>query len=73
MARRVGVFGGSFDPIHVGHLMLAEFCRDAARLDEVRFIPAAQARKDEPRPRIKVAWRCCVSRRWESTFRHRRV
>ncbi|MSR31636.1 MAG: nicotinate (nicotinamide) nucleotide adenylyltransferase [Gemmataceae bacterium] len=37
---RVGVFGGSFDPVHLGHLALAEACREAASLDEVWFIPA---------------------------------
>jgi nicotinate-nucleotide adenylyltransferase len=39
---RVGVLGGTFDPVHVGHLILAEQCREQARLDEVRFIPAAR-------------------------------
>jgi nicotinate-nucleotide adenylyltransferase len=37
---RVGVFGGSFDPIHLGHLILAECCRDQCGLDCVRFVPA---------------------------------
>jgi nicotinate-nucleotide adenylyltransferase len=37
---RLGLFGGSFDPVHNGHLLLAECCRDQARLDEVWFIPA---------------------------------
>jgi nicotinate-nucleotide adenylyltransferase len=40
LLRRVGIFGGTFDPIHLGHLILAEQCREAGRLDEVRFIPA---------------------------------
>jgi nicotinate-nucleotide adenylyltransferase len=38
---RVGVFGGTFDPVHVGHLILAEQCREQARLEEVLFVPAA--------------------------------
>ena len=38
---RLGIFGGSFDPIHVGHLILAEQCREHARLDEVWFLPAS--------------------------------
>lgn len=38
---RLGVFGGSFDPVHYGHLLLAETCREQATLDAVWFIPAA--------------------------------
>jgi nicotinate-nucleotide adenylyltransferase len=39
---RFGVFGGSFDPVHLGHLILAEQSRAQARLDQVLFVPAAR-------------------------------
>ena len=39
---RLGIFGGTFDPIHVAHLILAEQCREQGRLDEVRFVVAAR-------------------------------
>jgi nicotinate-nucleotide adenylyltransferase len=39
---RLGVFGGTFDPIHLAHLILAERCREACRLDRVLFVPAGQ-------------------------------
>jgi nicotinate-nucleotide adenylyltransferase len=38
---QVGVFGGTFDPPHVGHLLLAADARDALNLDHLIFVPAA--------------------------------
>jgi len=39
---RIGVFGGTFDPVHMGHLVLAEQGREQGPLDRVLFIPAAR-------------------------------
>jgi nicotinate-nucleotide adenylyltransferase len=38
---RLGLYGGSFDPVHYGHLLLAECCREELRLDAVWFLPTA--------------------------------
>jgi nicotinate-nucleotide adenylyltransferase len=38
---RLGILGGSFDPVHYGHLILAECCREQCRFDAVWFVPAA--------------------------------
>lgn len=41
--RRVGLLGGSFDPVHVGHLHAARAALAARDLDEVRFLPARRS------------------------------
>lgn len=38
--RTVGLFGGSFDPIHHGHLIVGRVAAEALGLDELRFVPA---------------------------------
>jgi len=47
---RVGIFGGTFDPVHLGHLILAEQARDYVQLDEVWFVPASRPPQKEGQP-----------------------
>lgn len=42
MPLRLGVFGGSFDPIHLGHVLVADDVRRQLRLDRVLFVPACR-------------------------------
>lgn len=43
--RKIGIMGGTFNPIHIGHLMLSEWAMDAVGLDEIWMIPAGQPYK----------------------------
>ncbi|HYT59995.1 MAG TPA: nicotinate (nicotinamide) nucleotide adenylyltransferase [Haliangiales bacterium] len=41
--QRIGLFGGSFDPVHLGHLLVAQAAREELQLTRLFFIPAAQS------------------------------
>ncbi len=47
---RIGIFGGTFDPIHLGHLIVAEQGREQGRLDQVWFVPSARPPHKFDRP-----------------------
>lgn len=59
--RHVGLFGGTFDPIHIGHLALAEEAQKTFALDEVRFLPCAQQALKETCP-ASAKDRCAMLR-----------
>lgn len=40
---RIGLYGGSFDPVHLGHLLVAQAAREELNLDRIFFIPVAQS------------------------------
>jgi nicotinate-nucleotide adenylyltransferase len=39
----LGIFGGSFDPVHLGHLLVAQAAREELKLRRLFFVPAAQS------------------------------
>lgn len=41
--KRLGLFGGSFDPVHLGHLLVAQAAHEQLSLDRLCFVPAAQS------------------------------
>jgi nicotinate-nucleotide adenylyltransferase len=40
---RIGLYGGSFDPVHLGHVLVAQAAREEMRLDRIFFVPAARS------------------------------
>lgn len=57
MSQRIGLFGGTFDPPHLGHLILAQSLADAASLDRVIFIPAGRPPHKRTEPISSAAHR----------------
>jgi nicotinate-nucleotide adenylyltransferase len=48
---KLGIYGGSFDPVHLGHLLVAQAAVEELGLDEIFFVPAAQSPfKPESKP-----------------------
>ncbi|MFV0416728.1 MAG: nicotinate-nucleotide adenylyltransferase [Chthoniobacterales bacterium] len=58
MKERVGIYGGSFDPVHTGHLILAREAREKLSLDRVLFVPAVVSPHKLERPPASAELRC---------------
>ena len=39
---RLGLLGGTFDPVHMGHLLIAQYAAEQLHLGQVWFVPAGQ-------------------------------
>jgi nicotinate-nucleotide adenylyltransferase len=60
---RLGVLGGSFDPLHLGHLWIATYAREQLDLDRVLFVPAASPPHKDPVELAPYAFRLALVRR----------
>jgi nicotinate-nucleotide adenylyltransferase len=68
--QRIGIFGGSFDPVHLGHLLVAQAAREELELSRLFFVPAAQSPfKPERQPtaaaeRVRLLRLALAGREW---------
>ena len=59
---RLGIYGGTFDPVHTGHLLLARDALEQARLDAVLFVPCGQSPFKAHKPRATDVQRVALLR-----------
>jgi nicotinate-nucleotide adenylyltransferase len=59
---RLGIYGGTFDPVHHGHLLLARDVLEQLRLDAIVFVPCAQSPFKSRKPRVTDAQRLALLR-----------
>jgi nicotinate-nucleotide adenylyltransferase len=59
---RLGIYGGTFDPVHGGHLLLARDALEQIRLDAVLFVPCGQSPLKSRKPRATDAQRLAMLR-----------
>jgi nicotinate-nucleotide adenylyltransferase len=59
---RLGIYGGTFDPVHTGHLLLARDTLEQARLDAVLFVPCGQSPHKSRKPRATDIQRLAMLR-----------
>lgn len=55
--KRIGILGGTFDPPHNGHLILAEYTREELKLDHVLFIPVGDHPQKHDEMRLPIEYR----------------
>ena len=60
--KKIGLYGGSFNPVHLGHLLVARAALEEAALDRLCFIPAAQSPFKPADPIAPAAARICLLR-----------
>ncbi len=60
--RKIGIMGGAFDPIHYGHLLIAENAADQYGLDEVFFMPTGQSPLKNKQHITDASHRCAMIR-----------
>ena len=54
MKRTTAIFGGTFDPVHYGHLLIAETAREQLGLERIVFVPAARGPHRDNAPRASA-------------------
>jgi nicotinate-nucleotide adenylyltransferase len=59
---RLGIYGGTFDPAHAGHILLARDALEQARLDAVLFVPCARSPLKRSKPHVSDAHRLAMLR-----------